>query len=185
MMGVFDKATTLVSTVAAVVSLGSALWTYSADRNLREKLEARTAIADWARNLNRTGGTCTAVLAQFSVQQFREFANRASNKLLPEQLPFLKRCVVDYDKGAFDADGDLELNEGERLYVADQVTKQLTQYELLALAWKNAGQEGRNTICAQASMPLNSPYRDYRTKAEGTDWWKYPNLLEFMAACKP
>lgn len=183
--GSFAAWMTLISTLAAVASVGSAIWTYKSDRSLREKVEARTAIAEWARGLNRTGGACAAVLAHFSGQQFKEFANRASNKLVPDQKQFLRRCVVDFDKGTFDADGDLDLNDAERLYLADQVGKQLAQYELLALAWNDLGAEGKATICAQAVLPLNSPYREFKAKAEGTDWWKYPKLAEFMAGCKP
>ena len=176
---------TLISTLAAVVSAGSAIWIHKSDATLREKLEARTAIADWARNLNRTGGACAAALAQFSVLEFKEFVNRTTNRLLPAAQPFLKRCVVEYDKGTFDPEGDLELNESERLYIFSQVTKQLEQYELLALVWNDTGEEGRRSICAQASIPLNSLYREYRAKAEGTDAWKYPTLPKFMADCRP
>ena len=175
---------TAVSTIAAVISVTAAIRTNESERRLKESLESITSVAEWAKSLTESGGQCAAMLSQYSPQEFKEFVNRASNKLREDQRQFLARCTVAYDKGTFDPESDLVLNEQERSYLANQVIRNLNSYEALALKWAALGGEAKKTICEQASIAANTPYSNFRKVAEGTTWWKYPKLGQFMDECK-
>lgn len=175
---------TAVSAIAAVISVIAAIQTSATESRMKENFQVAAALSEWSRNLNSTGAQCAAMLSQYSPEQFKDFSNRASSQLLTDQKQFLHRCTRSYKDGVFDEDGDLKITEKERGYISDQVIKQLNTYELLALKWKTFSEEAKSTICMQASIEKNSPYRTFYKIAEGTKWWNYPNLELFMKDCE-
>ena len=184
-MNWLEGVATVVSTVAAVISVAAAYQTNESEQRLKESLEAISSVAEWSKSLTDSGGNCAAMLSLYSPQEFKDFAQRARFHLRDDQRTYLARCTVAYDKGSFDPENDLVLNEPERNYLANQVLRNLNAYETLAMKWAALGPEAKKTICEQAPIEANTPSRNFRLVAEGTLWWNYPKLVEFMNTCKP
>ena len=179
----------LIAAIATVAAIASAIAATTlnemqkSQNDFNERITALEALSTWSKSHTQAGAHCMAMLSQYSNQEFKEFSNRALYQLNPDQEKFAVRCFVAY-AGEFDQEKDLILNNSEYSYVAHQVVNQLNNYEGLALYWTELGSRAKETICQQARIGKTDAYRDFESKAIGTDWWNYPSLSKFMLECQ-
>jgi len=172
-----ELAAVLVSTVAAMVSVVSAVSVGRAERQLKERLEVAASLTSWEMKQRKSAGACALMLSQLTREQFSNFIDRKLPTLPDGARKYMQRCAASYER-SLDAIG-----EKETLYIADQVGGQLNAYDTLSITWEALSPEAQKKICATAGMESTSPYRSYRTLAKGTKWWNFPTLEKFMDAC--
>lgn len=181
-----------ISAIAAIAAAFSAISLLNIEQirmEYEEKSLAIKAISDWTKGHSISGGHCTALLNTYSKQEFIESAKSKKFTLRKDQVPFAERCFVGFRK-FFQVGEDVKkrltdnvIDNEERIYIAHQVSKQLSNYEILAMHWVLLGDDSKSLICEHVKVEQDSSLRLFRKTAKGTLWWDYTKFGIFLDEC--
>jgi hypothetical protein len=176
----------IIASIAALSAVASAWAAYTLNtmqenqREFDEKLTAIRALADWSKARTDTARHCAEMLSHLNKMRFAEAVRTRKFPLKMEYEDVAKRCFSAYVKPvSFEG----VMDDDQRLYVAQQLIDQLNNYEALSLYWSEMGPDAKKIICQQANLDKASPYRAFKEIAQGTEWWRFPRLEDFMAGC--
>ena len=151
-----------------------------------EKLEAVKAVDKFALALTDTGTKCIEMLSLFPPPEFADFVEKRRSHLNPNQEQAAQQCFLGI-KSSENLRSKGALTDEQRGHVAKTVVRHLNAYDILAMHWRYTGSQGKAVICEQlktAHAPTFRTIKGFRSSAEGTPWWQYPNLDLFMSECK-
>ena len=173
----------LIAALSAAISAWAAYTLNEMQKNQREfdeKLTAIRSLADWSKAQTETASHCAEMLSNLNSMQFVEAVRTRHFPLKREYEDVAKRCFSAYDKPvSFEG----FMDDDQRRYLSRQIIDQLNNYEALSLYWNEMGPKAKKIICEQAKLEKTSPYRAFKEIAQGTEWWRFPRLVDFMAGC--